>query len=124
MSILKKLAIGLGSLVVLFFAVAFLLPRTAHVERSAVIDAPPATVFTVLNGFRQFNQWSPWADIDPQAKTAFEGPATGVGAKMSWSGNASVGTGSQEILESKPHEFLKLRLTLGDFPGEFAASYP
>jgi effector-binding domain-containing protein len=123
MNVLKKIVFTLILSCLLFAAVGLFLPKTAHVERSIVVDAPQATVFTVLNGFRQFSRWSPWADIDPNAITTYEGPAAGVGAKMSWSGNAEVGTGSQEVLESVPYERLKLRLTFGDFPGDYIASY-
>ncbi len=123
MNLLKKLLLGVVALVVLCVVIGFFLPRIAHVERSVVIDAPAATVFTVLNGFRQFNNWSPWAEYDPDMKVTFEGPATGVGAKYSWSGNDQVGTGSQEILESTPYSAIKLRLVFGEFPGDFIASY-
>ena len=94
MNILKKVSIIIVALVAGLFAVGLVLPKTAHVERSIVIEAPPVMVFTVLNGFRQFSRWSPWADIDPNATTTLEGPEAGVGSKMSWSGNAEVGTGS------------------------------
>jgi effector-binding domain-containing protein len=123
MNILKKLVLGLAFAGIVLVVVGWLLPRTAHVERSIVIDAPQATVFTVLNGFRQFNRWSPWADIDPNATTTFEGPEAGVGAKMSWSGNAEVGSGSQEILESVPYQRIRVRLTFGDFGGDFVSTY-
>ncbi len=123
MNILKKLVLTILLAGVVFAAVGVFLPRTAHVERSIVIDAPPAMVFTVLNGFRQFERWSPWAGIDPDARTTHEGPEAGVGARMSWSGNAEVGSGSQEILESVPFERIRLRLTFGDFGGEFASTY-
>jgi effector-binding domain-containing protein len=123
MKILKKLLATLVVAAVLFAVVGFFLPRTAHVERSIAIDAPPSMVFTVLNGFKQFSRWSPWADIDPNATTTLEGPPAGVGAKMSWAGNAEVGTGSQEILESTPYSQIKVRLAFGDFPGAFIASY-
>jgi effector-binding domain-containing protein/uncharacterized protein YndB with AHSA1/START domain len=123
MNMLKKFVVTILIAGALFAAIGLFLPQTAHVERSIAIDAPPAMVFTVLNGFRQFPRWSPWADIDPAAITTYEGPAAGVGAKMSWSGNAEVGAGSQEILESKPYDSIKLRLTFGDFPGDYVASY-
>lgn len=123
MNIIKKVLIGLAALFALLLVVGLLLPKTAHVERTVTIDATPATVFTVLNGFGQFNKWSPWADIDPNATTAMEGPAVGVGAKMSWSGNAEVGSGSQEIIESTPYSTIRVRLGFGDFPGSFAATY-
>jgi effector-binding domain-containing protein/uncharacterized protein YndB with AHSA1/START domain len=123
MNILKKLVSTIIIAAIVFAAVGLLLPRTAHVERSTVIDAPQAMVFTVLNGFRQFNRWSPWADIDPNATTTYAGAEAGVGAKMSWAGNSEVGTGSQEILESVPYEAVRLKLTFGDFPGDYVVHY-
>jgi effector-binding domain-containing protein/uncharacterized protein YndB with AHSA1/START domain len=123
MNILKKLVFTLILSGLVFGVVGLFLPTTAHVERSILAEAPPATVFTVLNGFRQFDRWSPWADIDPNATTTYEGPQAGVGAKMSWSGNAEVGSGSQEVLESVPYERIRLRLTFGEFPGEFTSGY-
>lgn len=123
MKLLKILAALLTLLAVLGVGVGFLLPRTVHVERSTEIFASPKVVFTVLNGFRQFNKWSPWADIDPNAVMSFEGPETGVGAKMSWSGNADVGTGSQEILDSEENRRIVIRLGFGDFAGEYRSTY-
>lgn len=123
MKILKILGISVTVVAVVIVGVGLVLPASAHVERSIDIAARPPVVFTVLNGFRQFDKWSPWAGIDPAAVTTHEGPAMGVGAKMSWSGNADVGTGSQEILESQPHERILVKLTFGDFGGEYRASY-
>lgn len=40
--------------------------------------------------------------MDPSAKYTYSGPASGVGAKLAWVGNSSVGSGSQEIIESVP----------------------
>lgn len=56
----------------------------------------------VLNSYQHFNAWSPWAERDPDATYAFEGPDAGVGAKMIWAGNAQVGAGFQEITASTP----------------------
>ena len=123
MNVIKKVVVTFAVLIGVLFAVGLVLPKTAHVERSIAINAPPVMVFTVLNGFRQFDRWSPWADIDPNAKTTIEGPEAGVGAKMSWSGNAEVGSGSQEILESTSPSHIKVRLTFGDFGGDFIATY-
>lgn len=123
MKIIKIILIGLVALAGLLVAVGWFLPRTAHVERTAVLAAPPAVVFTVLNGYRQFNRWSPWGDIDPNATTRYEGPVFGVGARMSWAGNAEVGSGSQEIIESHPYEQVRQRLTFGGFEGDFVSTY-
>jgi effector-binding domain-containing protein len=107
----------------LFLVLGLLLPSSARVERSIVVQAPAATVYTVLNGYRQFPRWSPWAELDPEATTTLEGPALGVGAKMSWSGNDDVGTGSQEIIESTPYSSIRQKLAFGGFGGEFASTY-
>lgn len=123
MSMLKKLLLGVAVLVALVVAGGFLLPRTAHVERSISVMAPPATVFTVLNGFRQFRRWSPWQDADPGMVVTFGGPPTGVGASLDWSGNAAVGRGRQEILESEPYRRIVLRLQFGDTGGDFRSTY-
>ena len=114
MVVLKKVVIGLLVLVVLLVIVGFFLPRQVHVERSAVVDAPQATVFALVNGFRSFNKWSPWFALDPEATYTFDGPREGVGAKMSWAGDPKkVGTGSQEILESVPIEAVTTNLDFG-----------
>ncbi|HEV8374675.1 MAG TPA: SRPBCC family protein [Candidatus Polarisedimenticolia bacterium] len=115
MRVLKRILIGLVVLVALLAGVGMMLPQKVHVERSATIAAPPATVFTVLNGFVQFNKWSPWFDLDPKAQYTYEGPARGVGARMSWKGDPKKsGSGSQEIVESRPFELVKSNLDFGD----------
>ncbi|MBL8256546.1 MAG: SRPBCC family protein [Pseudoxanthomonas mexicana] len=95
------LALGVGGL---------LLPSTTHVERSIVIERSPGQVFAALDSFERFNAWSPWAEYDPQATYTFEGPASGVGARMRWVGNRAVGSGSQEITASEPHRRVAVAL--------------
>lgn len=111
---MKKLLIFLLVLAGLFLAGGLLLPSEVHVERSVVIDRPAATVFSMVNGYRTFNQWSPWAGLDPDAEFVLQGPSTGVGARMEWSGDpALVGTGWQEITSSTPYERVETHLDFG-----------
>ena len=102
MKILKWLLWAVVVLAVLIGGGGLLFPATSHLERSILVQRPPAEVFTTLNSFARFNEWSPWFEIDPTAKYTYGGPASGVGAKMAWVGNSSVGSGSQEIIESVP----------------------
>lgn len=119
---MKKLLIFLLVLAGLFVAGGLLLPTQVHVERSIVIERPAATVFTLVNGYRTFNQWSPWAGLDPDADFELRGPSTGVGARMEWSGDpAMVGTGWQEITSSTPYERVETQLDFG--PQGRAESY-
>lgn len=100
---------------VVLVGVSFLLPSTTHVERSAVIEAPPQQVFSYLNDYRRFNQWSPWYERDPNTQFEFSGPATGVGSRMQWqSDHKQVGSGAQEIVVSEPYRYLKVKLEFGD----------
>src|SRR5216117_2994542 len=102
MAVLRKVVIALVLIAVAVGVVGLLLPLQAHVERTTVINAPRATIFAQLDGFRNFSRWSPWADKDPNAKYTFEGPESGAGARMSWVGDPkTVGSGSQVILESR-----------------------
>ncbi|MCB1043171.1 MAG: SRPBCC family protein [Acidobacteria bacterium] len=115
MKVLKIILWLLVALIVVVVGVGFFLPNTAHVERSIVINAPACHVYALVNSYRGFNRWSPWAQIDP-AGTTYErtGPEWGVGAKQSWSSdNKNVGSGSQEIVSSTACSEVRSKLDFG-----------
>jgi uncharacterized protein YndB with AHSA1/START domain len=104
MKILKWLGIGLGIVVLLFFAVGFCLPRKFHVERGLFIDAPPESVYAVITKLREWPTWTAWTqERYPDMRIQFSGPEEGVGAKQSWEGKSS-GRGSIEIVKASPEE--------------------
>jgi len=103
-----------AALALAFVAGGFLQPATVTVERSVVVNRPAATVFTLLNGFRTWTHWSPWADLDPDADFERTGPEFGVGARLEWSGDpALLGSGWQEITVSEPWRRVELRTDIG-----------
>ncbi len=103
MKVVKYLAIGLAVLVALFVGIGLLLPGSVHVERSIHVEAPPELVRPLVAGFGRFNEWSPWYDLDPDARYVISGPAEGAGARQEWASNKpEVGSGAQEILEERP----------------------
>jgi uncharacterized protein YndB with AHSA1/START domain len=77
-------------------------PDSFRVTRSATIDASPEKVASLINDFHNWNQWSPWAKLDPYMKTTFSGPASGPGSVYEWEGNNKVGKGRMEILSVEP----------------------
>jgi hypothetical protein len=85
-------------------------PAEYRVSRSATLNAPPDAVFPHVNELRQWDAWSPWAKLDPNARNSFEGPPAGVGAAMSWAGNHEVGEGKMTIIESRANELVRFRL--------------
>jgi uncharacterized protein YndB with AHSA1/START domain len=111
--VLNILLIALAALFVLIivlFGFIAMQPATFQITRSTKINAPPATVFAQVNDFHNWNAWSPWAKLDPNAKNTFEGPESGKGAQFHWVGNNEVGEGGMTITESQPNELILLKL--------------
>lgn len=114
MKILKNLALGLAALIGLLAVAGLLLPAQTRFERTVSIKASPALVYGHLNGFKHFNEWSPWAALDPNTRYSFSGPDSGVGARQAWvSDDANVGSGSQEIIAVTPNEQIQVKLDFG-----------
>ncbi|MEF3367673.1 SRPBCC family protein [Methylocystis sp. 9N] len=87
-------------------------PDRFVVTRSALIDAAPEKVFAAINNLRNWDSWSPWANLDPHATASFEGPAAGPGAAFEWSGDKSVGAGRMTIVDSRPTERVDIKLDM------------
>lgn len=107
---LKLTLLVLVSILVVFAGVVALQPAEYQVARSATITAPSNVVFDQINNFHKWKNWSPWAKIDPNMKETFSGPESGTGAVYSWEGNKEVGEGRMTILESRPSEYVRIRL--------------
>lgn len=104
----------LATLLLAAAAGGFLLPREVTVEREIVIQRPVSTVFTVLNSFRSFEQWSSWRALDPGVEFERSGATEGAGSRLEWSGDpARLGTGWQEIVVSEPWRRIDLDLHSG-----------
>lgn len=115
MKILKTVLLVIVGLVAALAVIGLALPRQAHIARATTIAAKPATVFAYLNGFKNFNAWSPWAALDPKTRYTYEGPLMGVGAKQSWaSDDARVGSGNQEITAAVHDQSITIKLMLPD----------
>jgi ribosome-associated toxin RatA of RatAB toxin-antitoxin module len=123
MAIVKRLAKYVGLLLLAIVVVALFLPAKSTAQRSIEIAAPPATVYSLLEGFQRYNEFSPWFQYDPKAEYSWAGPATGVGASMSWkSAHPRVGNGSQEIIALEPNKSVTTRLKF-DAPGKAQARW-
>ncbi len=108
---MKKVGLVILLLLAAFVVTGYLLPKQVHIERSISVNRPANMMFELLNGYRYYNEWSPWAERDPQAEFVVSGPDTGVGARLSWIGEPHlVGSGWQEIVASKPYEEINIKL--------------
>lgn len=113
--VLRWMGLVIIALVVLALAAAFALPRHAVVTRSVEIAAPPAAVFALVGDLRRFNEWSPWAGLDPDTVFTFTGPTDGVGQTLHWaSKNELVGEGSLAIAAIEPERRVDLVLSFAN----------
>jgi hypothetical protein len=106
----KIILLAVAVIVMLLVIVIALRPSDFRITRSAIIGAPVGVVFEQVNDFHRWDAWSPWAKMDPDAKSAFAGPAAGPGATMTWSGNNKVGAGRMTILDSRPDAAIQIKL--------------
>ena len=104
------LLLALAIIGILLIVVTAGQPDEFKMPRETRIAAPREKIFPHINDLRAWEAWSPWAKLDPNAKNSFEGPAAGVGAAMSWSGNKKIGEGRMTITESMPSELIGFRL--------------
>ncbi len=93
-------------------------PSGFRIERSAVVKAPPAVVFSLINDFHQWVHWSPWEKLDATMQKTFTGPPAGAGSSYSWHGNNKVGEGRMTVLKSEPDRSIHIDL---EFRKPFAA---
>jgi effector-binding domain-containing protein len=110
---LKKILIGLVAVLLVLAVIGLLLPRNVRVERSIVVARPASLLYATVNSFQLFPKWSPWQELDPNMHQTTEGPRDGVGAKLVWSGDDKVGSGSQVITASTPDQSVASDLDFG-----------
>jgi hypothetical protein len=106
---LGRVALALAGLIAILCAIIAMQPAEFAVSRSMTMAAPPDAVFAQVNNLHNWEAWSPWAKLDPNAKMTYEGPTDGEGAKVSWNGDANVGAGSMTILDSKPNDEVHIK---------------
>ena len=102
--------LALAFIAILFIVVILGRPDDFTVTRAAGISAPPEKIFPLVNDLHQWDAWSPWAKLDPNAKNTFSGADAGPGAALAWDGNNKVGAGKMIITESQPGALIRLRL--------------
>jgi len=76
---------------------AVIAPKSYEVNRSVEINKPLSEVFNYLRSLKNQDNWSPWAQKDPNMKKTFTGTDGEVGCISAWEGNKEVGSGEQEI---------------------------
>ncbi len=98
------------SLVVAIAVMMLLAPKGAKVERSIVAKLSPEEAYQSLRSLKNFDQWSPWADRDPNQERGYRGTDGDIGSLAWWRGNKDVGQGEQELLKLEPFTYIETEL--------------
>jgi hypothetical protein len=103
MKILKSIGIVVLVLVAIVVVGGLLLPRYVATSRSRVINAPKEAIMTQVTDLRKWEDWSPWAKLDPNMNSQYSESTAGVGAWMAWESKVdNVGCGKMTITAATP----------------------
>jgi len=109
---IKKILLGLAVALLALAGLIASQPSAFTVQRTVTMKSPPKYIFTNLNSFFRWAEWSPWNDLDPAVKRTYEGPVVGVGNVYAWAGNAKAGEGRMTLEESRKDELVRVKLEL------------
>lgn len=100
MKVVKNILIGLVALVVLILVIGLFVNSDYAVERQVTVNQPKDSVFAYVKLLKNQDQFSVWANMDPEMKKTFSGQDGTVGFVSAWdSDNPDVGRGEQEIMK-------------------------
>jgi hypothetical protein len=108
MEVLKRIAVGLCIASVLFFIVGLSLPKETVVQRSVIINAPMAVVFSNVNDLKNHGKWDPRQAEDKTMKIEYGSVSEGTGASYGWT--SEKGDGTLTITESVTNRSIKADL--------------
>lgn len=104
------IALGLALVIGLLLVVASRRPDSNRMEYSERIAAAPEAIFPLINDLKAFSTWSPFERKDPNIKSVYSGPQSGVGNRHDWEGNREVGAGWCRITRSVPFSRVEMEL--------------
>ncbi len=109
---MRKKLLLITSGIILFFTIGyFVLPNELNVNSTVTIDAPIDLVFAQVNDLKNWENWSPWKQLDPKMKINYGENTIGVGGSYAWtSKNPNVDSGSMEISKSKPNQSIETKI--------------
>lgn len=88
-----------------------------EIERSQLIDAPPQLLYNEINDFKNWENWGPWHEKDPDMKISYAERSKGEGASFAWQGDkGSDGSmvNQEAVKNSSILEKMILKLPFGD----------
>lgn len=111
MKVLKWIGIVVGGLLLLVVVIGFLLPAEWKVERSIVVNAPPAAIHPYIDDMAKWKEWSPFDREDPAMTMEISTPSAGVGSWRQWK-SEKMGDGRIDVVRSDAAKGVWMKLTM------------
>jgi uncharacterized protein YndB with AHSA1/START domain len=102
--------IGFAALLSTILVVAATKPKTFRIQRSTSIDAPPESVFVLIDDLHTWARWAPQDKEDASMKRTYNGPEHGAGAVSEWTGSGGSGKGHMLITDSLPSTRISIQV--------------
>jgi len=110
MSTVLYIVLAVIIVLTVIIVLALVAPKKYNVSRSISINKPLSEVFSYLKLINNQDNWSPWAEKDPNMIKTFLGIDGEVGFVSAWVGNKEVGQGEQEITGIIENEVIQSQL--------------
>jgi len=108
---LKRIIIVLAIIVIMPLIAALFMEDSYSVERELKINKPKSEVFDYIKMLKNQDNFSKWAQMDPNMKKTYTGTDGTIGFISAWSSeNENVGVGEQEIMKIKEGERIDFEL--------------
>lgn len=102
---------AIGGLIALVLIIAAFSKKDFAVERTITVNKPLPETYDFLTSLEKQNQWSKWAQMDPDMKQTYIGTDKTVGFISKWeSQHKQVGEGEQEIKKLVPNQRIENEL--------------
>lgn len=89
-------------------------PNSYEVTRTRTINAPAPVVYNNVIDYKNWSDWSSWAEADPDLKITYPEKTKGVGASYQWEDKDGIGT--MKTTKAIANESIQQEMQFADFP--------
>jgi effector-binding domain-containing protein len=87
------------------------------VAETKTINAPVSMIYSNVNDFKNWQEWGPWMEEDPNMQITYADTTAGVGGSYSWTSEV-MGDGSMETLGTVENESIDQKIVFNTPIGE------
>ena len=112
MNAITLLLATVAILIIGLMVAAAMKPDTFRLQRSIAIDAPPESIFPLINDLHAHEAWNPFDKPDPATTKIHSGSPYGAGAVYEWKSKGPSGSGRISILQADPSSRIAMQLDM------------